>query len=92
MAIINTNVEQEPTVLQIKGFVKSTFLSMILIDSSSTHNMMSVSFAQKIRFLLFFIKPCSVFLPNKYSNFITHRVLRVNVHIQRVNTEGDFGI
>jgi hypothetical protein len=51
-AVMNMEVEQEPTVLQIKGFLNSTFSSLILIDSGSTHNMMSVSFAHKIGLLL----------------------------------------
>jgi hypothetical protein len=85
-------VEQEPTVLQIKGFLNSTFSSMILIDSGSTHNMMSVSFAQKIGLPLIPIKPCSVWLPNNEPSFITHRVLRVPVNIQGVNTEADFEV
>ena len=91
-AVMHMKVEQEPTVLQIKGFLNSTFSSMILIDSGSTHNMMSVSFAQKIGLPLIPIKPCSVLLPNNQSSFITHRVLRVPVSIQGVNTEADFEV
>ena len=49
MAVMHMKVEQEPTVLQIKGFLNSTFSSMNLINSGSTHNMVSVSFAQKNR-------------------------------------------
>ena len=91
-AVMNMEVEQEPTVLQIKGFLNSTFSSMILIDSGSTHNMMSVSFAHKIGLPLIPIKPCSVWLPNNQPSFITHRVLRVPVSIQGVNTEADFEV
>ena len=73
-------VEQEPTVLQIKGFLNSTFSSMILIDFGNTHNIMSVSFAHKIGVPLIPVKPCSVWLPNNQPNFITHRVLNVCEH------------
>jgi hypothetical protein len=48
-AIMNMEVQQEPTMLQIKGFLNSTFSLMILIDFGSTRNMMSVSFANKFR-------------------------------------------
>ena len=63
-AIMNMEVEQESTVLQIKGFLNSSFSSMILIDSGSTHNMISASFSHKIGHPLIPIKPCSVWLPN----------------------------
>ena len=86
IAVINMEVEQEPIVLQIKEFLNSTFSSMILIDSGSTHNMISISFAHKIEFSLIPIKSCSVWLPNNQPSFITHRVLRVLVNIQGVNT------
>ena len=85
-------VEQEPTELQIKGFLNSTFSSLMLIDSNNTHNMMLVSFAQKIGFPLIPIKPYSVWLPNNQPSFITHRVLKVHVNIQGVNTEADFKV
>ena len=78
--------------LQIKGFLNSTFSSMILIDSGSTHNMMSVSFAHKIGLPLNLVKPCSVWLPNNQPSFITLRVLRASVNIQGVNTEADFEV
>ena len=77
MAVMNMEVEQEPTVLQIKEFLNSTFSSIILIDSGNTHNMLSVSFAHKIRLSLISIKPCSVWLLNNQPSFIIHRVLRV---------------
>ena len=88
--VINMKVEQQPRVLQIKGFLNSTFSSIILIDSSSTHNMMSVSYPYKIRFPLIPIKPCSIWLPNNHPSFITHRVLRVLVNIQEVNMSYNF--
>ena len=65
---------------------------MILIDSGSTHNMMSTSFAQKIGLPLIPIKPCSVWLPNNQSSSITHRMLKVPVSIQGVDTEVDFEV
>jgi hypothetical protein len=58
--IMNMKVEQELTVLQIKGILNCTFSSMILIDFGSTHNMISVSFAHKIGLPLIPVKPCSV--------------------------------
>jgi hypothetical protein len=91
-AVMNMEVKQEPTVLQIKGFLNSTFSSMILIDSGSTHNMMLVWFAHKIGFSLIPIKPCSVWLPNNQPSFIMHRMLRVPVNIQGVNTEAYFEV
>lgn len=42
---MNVEVECEPTVVQIKGFVNSTYPTIMLIDSRSTHNMISSSFA-----------------------------------------------
>ena len=91
-AVMNMEVEQEPTVLQIKGFLNSSFSSMILIDSGSSHNMMSTSFAHKIGLPLIPIKPCSVLLPNNQSSSITHRMLKVPVSIQGVDTEVDFEV
>ena len=91
-AVMNMEVEQEPTVLQIKGFLNSTFSSMILIDYGSTRNMMSVLFAHEIGIPLIPSKPCSVWLPNNQPSFITYRVLRIHVNIQEVNTEADFEV
>ncbi|MBE3102723.1 MAG: hypothetical protein IMZ40_00590, partial [Bacilli bacterium] len=91
-AIMNMEVEQDPTVLQIKGFLNSSFSSMILIDSGSTHNMISTSFAHKIGLPLVPIKPCSVLLPNNQTSSITHRMLKVPVNIQGVDTEVDFEV
>ena len=91
-AVMHMKVEQEPTMLQIKGFLNSIFSSMILIDSSSTHNMMSVSFAQKLGIPSIPIMPCYVLLPNNQSSFIIHRVLRVPVSIHGVDTEEDFEV
>jgi hypothetical protein len=65
---------------------------MILIDFGSIHNMMSTSFAQKIGLPLIPIKPCSVWLPNNQSSSITHRMLKVPVSIQGVDTEVDFEV
>ena len=65
---------------------------MILIDSSNTHNIMSVLFAHKIGLLLIPIKSCSVWLLNNQPSFITHRVLKVHVNMQGVNTEADFEV
>ena len=90
--VMNMEMEQEPTVLQIKGFLNSTFFSMILIDSGSTHNMMSVLFSHKIGLLLISVKSCLVWLPNNQLSFITHCVLRVPINIQRMNTEANFEI
>ena len=58
--VMNMEVEQEPTLLQIKEFLNSSFSSMILIDSGSSHNMMSTSFIHKIGLPLIPIKPCSI--------------------------------
>ena len=65
---MNMEVEQESTVLQIKGFLNSSCSSMILIDSSSTHNMIFASFAHKIGHPLIPIKPCLVWFPNNQSS------------------------
>ena len=92
MAVMHMKVEQKPTVLQIKGFLNSTFSSMNLINSGSTHNMVSVSFAQNIGLPLIPIKPCSVLLQNNQSSFKTHRVLRNHVSIQGMDTEADFEV
>ena len=89
---MNMEVEQESTMLQIKGFLNSFFSSMILIDSGSTHNMISASFAHKIEHPLIPIKPCSVWFPNNQSSSITHRMLKVLVNIQGVDTLVDFEV
>ena len=85
MAVMNIEVEQEPTALQIKEFLNSTFSSMILIDSGSTYNMMSISFAQKIGLLLIPIQPCSVWLLNNQSTFITHGMHVIVLRVQSVS-------
>jgi hypothetical protein len=59
-------------VIQIKGFVNSSFSSMILIDFGSTHNMISADFAKKLGFLLVPTKRCLVLLPNNHSSSIDH--------------------
>ena len=91
-AVMNMEVEQEPTMLQIKGFLNSSFWSMILIDSGSSYNMMSTSFAHKIGLPLILIKPCLVWLPNNQSSSITHRMLKVPVNIQGVDIKVDFEV
>ena len=45
-AVMNMEVEKEPTVVQIKGFLNPSFPTMMLIDSGSTHNMMSVTISK----------------------------------------------
>jgi hypothetical protein len=75
-------VEWEPTVIQIKGFVNSSFSSMILIDFGSTHNMISADFAKR----------CLVLLPNNHSSSIDHWLVNVLVSIQRVDTIVDFEV
>ena len=87
---MNMEVEQKSIVLQIKSFLNSSLSSMILIDSGSTHNMISASFAHKIGHPLIPIKPCLVWFPNNQSSSITHRMLKVPVNIQRVDTLVDF--
>ena len=53
---------------------------------------MSTLFAHKIGLPLIPIKPCSVWLSNKQSSFITHRMLKVPVSIQGVDTKVDFEV
>ena len=78
--------------LQIKGFLNSSFSSMILIDFDSTHNMISASFSHKIGHPLIPIKPYSVWFPNNQSSSITHRMLKIPVNIQGVDTLVDFKV
>ena len=91
-AIMNMEVEQESIVLQIKGFLNSSFSSMILIDFGSTHNMISASFDHKIGHPLIPIKPCSIWFSNNQSSSITHCMLKVLVNIQGVDTLMDFEV
>lgn len=65
---------------------------MILIDSSSTHNMMSDVFARKIGLPLITVKPSTVWLPNNESSSITHYMLRVLVIIRGVDTSANFEV
>jgi hypothetical protein len=90
--MINMEVEREPTVVQIKGFVNSSFSSMILIDCRSTHNMISADFAKKLGFPLVPIKRFLVLLPNNQSNSIDHRLVNVPISIQGVDTKSDFEV
>ena len=89
---MNMEVEKESTVVQIKGFLNSSISSMIVIDSGSTHNMMSTSLACKIGLPLIPTKPCSMFLPKNLSSSITHPILKVPISIQRVDTMVDFEV
>lgn len=91
-AVMNMEAEQEPTVVQVKGYLNSSHPCMILVDSGSTHNMMSADFAKKLRLPLVPVKACSVLLPNNESSAINHRVLEVPVDIQGVNTCADFEV
>jgi hypothetical protein len=91
-AMMNMEVEQEPTVVQIKGFVNSSFSSMILIDSGSTHNMISADFAKKLGLPLVPTKLCLVLLPNNQSSSIDHRLVNVPISIQGVHTTADFEV
>jgi hypothetical protein len=79
-------------VVQIKGFVNSSFSSMILIDSGSTHNMISTNFAKKLGLPLVPTKRCLVLLPNNQSSSIDHRLINVPVSIQGVHTTADFEV
>jgi hypothetical protein len=81
---MNMEVAREPTVVQIKGFVNSSFSSMILIDSGSTHNMISADFAKKLGLPLVPTKRCSVLLSNNQSSSIDHRLVNVPISIQGV--------
>jgi hypothetical protein len=90
--IMNMEVEREPTVVQIKGFVNSSFSSMILIDSGSTHNMISADFAKKLGLPLVPTKLCLVLLPNNQSSSIDHRLVNVPISIQGVHTTADFEV
>jgi hypothetical protein len=63
-AVIKMIVERELTLVQIKGFVNSSFSSMVLIDSRSTHNMISADFAKKLGLPLVPTKRCLVLLPD----------------------------
>ena len=83
-AAMNMEVEQEPTVLRIKRFINSTFLSLILIDSSSTHNMMLVSLAHKIGLPLISIKPyCSMVAKQPTKLYYSPSVERSCKHSRR---------
>jgi hypothetical protein len=53
VAVMNIEVEKEPTVVQIKDFINS-FLSIILIDLGTNHNMVSISLAGKVKGRTFF--------------------------------------
>ena len=92
VVVMNMEVEQESIVLQIKGFLNSSFSSMILIDSGSTHNMISASFAHKIGQPLIPINPCSVWFPNNQSSSIIHCILKFPVNIQGVDRLVDFEV
>ena len=91
-AVMNLEVEKAPTVVQIKGFLNFSLSTMILIDSGSSHNMMSSSLARKLNLPLIPINSCSVLLPNGDSSTIDHRVLNVPISIQGVETTADFEV
>jgi hypothetical protein len=92
MAMMNMEVEREPTVVQIKGFVNSSFSSMILINFESTHNMILANFAKKLGLPLVPTKRCSVLLPNNQSSSIDHRLVNIPISIQGVDTIMDFKV
>lgn len=91
-AVMNLEIEKAPTVVQIKGFLNFSLSTMILIDSGSSHNMMSSSLARKLNLPLIPINSCSVLLPNGDSSTIDHRVLNVPISIQGVETTADFEV
>jgi hypothetical protein len=91
-AVMNMEVEREPMVVQIKGFVNSSFSSMILIDSGSTYNMISANFTKKLGLPLVPSKRCSILLSNNQSSSIDHRLVNVPISIQGVNTTADFEV
>lgn len=91
-AVTNMEVEHEPTVVQLKGCANSNHPSMILIDSGSTHNMISANFATKLGLPLIPVAPCSVLLPNDDTSSIDHCILNASVSIQGVETKVDFEV
>jgi len=92
IAIMNMEVEHEPTMVQLKGYVNSNHLSMILIDSGSTHNMISTNFGKKLGLPLIPVAPCSIMLPNDDTNSIDYYILNAPVSIQGVETKVDFEV
>ena len=92
LALLNMEVESESTMILIKGFVNSSFSSMIIIDFGSTHNMILATFAKKLELYLILIKHCLILLPNSQSNSIDHCLANILVGIQGVDTIVDFEI
>jgi hypothetical protein len=92
LTLMNMEVESEPTMILIKGFVNFSFFSMIIIDFGSTHNMILTTFAKKLGLSLILIKHCLVLLSNSQSNSIDHCLANILVGIEGVDTIVDFEI
>jgi hypothetical protein len=89
--VCKERVASEPTVLQVQGSI-GTQSTSILIDSGSTHNLMSSKFASKLGFPVTEIEPCKVFLPNGESSPIDCRLLDVPVMVQGMQTIANFEV
>ena len=90
-AVCEERVASEPTVLQVQGSIGTQSTSM-LIDSGSTHNLMSSKFASKLGLPVTKTEPCKVFLPNGESNPIDCRLLDVPVILQGTQTIANFEV
>ena len=90
-AVCEDRVASEPTILQVHGSIGIQSTSM-LIDSGSTHNLMSSDFPSKLGFLVTNTEPCKVFEPNGDSNPIECRLLDIPVILQETQTMADFEI
>jgi hypothetical protein len=88
----NTSMEHKPIVLEIMGSLNYSFSSMILIDSGSTHNVISTDFAKKLGLPIMRTKSCLLLLPNNESTFIDRHLVNVPISIQGVDTLADFEV
>ena len=89
IAVYEERVASELTVLQIPGSIGIQSIFM-LIDSRSTHNLMSFKFASKLGFFVAKTEPCKVFLPNGESNPIDCQFLDDSIILQGMQTIANF--
>ena len=89
--VCEEQVVSEPSVVQVQGSIGNQSTSL-MIDSRSTHNLMSSKFASKFRLSISKTKPCKVFLPNGVSNPIECQLLDVPVTLQGIQTITNFEV